>query len=161
MDHEDSLAREGSAVSCRAASGGHVGSKLIRCCWNGGRVTRWNVRRPRWKGNRKGTIPFDRARCCVQESTHVPRSIDPAFTFVHRVHRCHRLVGSWASFFLPLWEKTLFVNQHRNHNSLDWFDFLLDKEILFRNRLIRNIFASIFLHRFFLFYSLSVVIITP
>lgn len=31
------------------------------------------------------------------------------------------------------------------------------KEILFRNRLIR----TIFLHRFFLFYSLSVVIITP
>lgn len=67
-----------------------------------------------------------------------------------------RRIG-WASFFLPLWEKTLFVNQHRNHNSLDWFDFLLDKEILFRNRLIR----TIFLHRFFLFYSLSVVIITP
>lgn len=31
----------------------------------------------------EGDVP-DRARCDVPESTHVPRSIDRAFTFVHR-----------------------------------------------------------------------------
>lgn len=119
-----SLAREGSANEGSVVSrGGHAGSKLIRCCRAVDTLGRSNVRRPRWKGNRKGTI----RSCCVQESTHV----DPAFTFVHGVHRCHPLVRSWASFFLPAEKKpSLLTNTGSTITILSIasvrFDFLLD-----------------------------------
>lgn len=142
--HEVS-ANEGS--SSRVASGGHAGSKLIRCsravdAWHVGTIERSPAE---MKGNRKGTI-----RSCAFRSPRTSRDRSIPLSLLSTVYT-DVIVSSdpeLLTFSYPR-EKKLFVNQHRKHHHVLWIAsvrwFLVDKKIslLFNSN---DIFATV--HRF-------------
>lgn len=140
--HEVS-ANEGS--SSRVASGGHAGSKLIRCsravdAWHVGTIERSPAE---MKGNRKGTI-----RSCAFRSPRTSRDRSIPLSLLSTVYT-DVIVSSdpeLLTFSYPR-EKKLFVNQYRKHHHVLWiasvrFDFLSIKRYRTDYCLIRTIFLQ-------------------